>query len=122
MKPTTPRIYYIQIIYNAALMPVFYFILKETRGDVILQHRAKKLRKQTGRAIYAESELQNPSFYTMLKLSFMRPTKMLLIELVVIFFTLWISFAWGVLFLFFSAVAQTFGSTYGFNTFQTGLV
>jgi MFS family permease len=52
----------------------------------------------------------------------MRPTKMLLTEPVVIFFTLWISFAWGILFLFFSAVVQTFSASYGFNTMQTGLV
>lgn len=116
------RIYYIQIIYNAALIPVFWLILKETRGDVILAKRAKKLRKSTGREIYAESELEKTSVVRMLKISFMRPTKMLLTEPVVIFFTLWISFAWGILFLFFSAVVQTFSEAYGFDTMQTGLV
>jgi MFS family permease len=56
------------------------------------------------------------------KISFMRPTKMLLTEPVVIFFTLWISFAWGILFLFFSPVVQTFSTAYGFNTIHTGFV
>jgi len=116
------RIYYIQIIYNAALIPVFWLILRETRGDVILKKRAQKLRKSTGREIYAESELDKPSIAQLLKVSFMRPTKMLISEPVVIFFTLWISFAWGILFLFFSSVVQTFGDSYGFGIFQTGLV
>ncbi|KAG9201914.1 hypothetical protein G6514_005108 [Epicoccum nigrum] len=115
-------IYYIQIIYNAALIPVFWFILRETRGDVILKKRARKLRKETGREIYAESELDQPSVASLLKISFKRPTKMLLTEPVVIFFTLWISFAWGILFLFFSSVVQTFGESYNFGIFQTGLV
>ncbi|UPX20668.1 uncharacterized protein EKO05_0010893 [Ascochyta rabiei] len=115
-------IYYIQIIYNAALIPVFWLILRETRGDVILKKRAQKLRKQTGRAIYAESELDKPSVGQLLKVSFMRPTKMLVSEPVVTFFTLWISFAWGILFLFFSSVVQTFGDSYGFGIFQTGLI
>ncbi|KAI4634987.1 hypothetical protein J4E83_002311 [Alternaria metachromatica] len=115
-------IYYIQIIYNAALIPVFYIILKETRGDVILKKRAQKLRKETGREVYAESELEKPSIASLLKVSFMRPTKMLFTEPVVTFFTLWISFAWGILFLFFSSVVQTFSASYGFDTFQTGLV
>ncbi|KAI4928311.1 uncharacterized protein J4E92_005795 [Alternaria infectoria] len=115
-------IYYIQIIYNAALIPVFYIILKETRGDVILKKRAQKLRKETGREIYAESELEKPSIASLLKVSFMRPTKMLFTEPVVTFFTLWISFAWGILFLFFSSVVQTFSASYGFGTFQTGLI
>lgn len=33
-----------------------------------------------------------------------------------------VSFAWGVLYLFFSSVVQTFQSAYGFDTLQTGLV
>jgi MFS family permease len=117
-----PRIFYIQLIFNAALIPVFYMILHETRGDVILAKRAQKLRKSTSRDIYAQSELEKTSVVKMLKLSFLRPTTMLLTEPVVTFFTLWISFAWGILFLFFSAVVQTFSTTYGFTTMQTGLV
>ena len=101
---------------------MFYIILKETRGDVILKKRAQKLRKETGREVYAESELEKPSIASLLKVSFMRPTKMLFTEPVVTFFTLWISFAWGILFLFFSSVVQTFSASYGFDTFQTGLV
>lgn len=34
----------------------------------------------------------------------------------------WVSFAWGILFLFFSSVVQTFETAYNFNTMQTGLV
>lgn len=115
-------IFYIQIIYNAGLIPIFWFILKETRGDVILARRAKKLRKTTGKEIYAESELNKDSTWTLLKLSFYRPAKMLTTEPVVIFFTLWVSFAWGVLYMFFSSVVQTFQEAYGFGTMSTGLV
>lgn len=115
-------IFYIQIIYNAALIPLFWFILRETRGDVILAKRAKKLRKTTGKAVYAESELNRPSTLSMIKLSFYRPVKMLLTEPVVIFFTLWVSFAWGILFLGFSAISYCYQSSYGFGTMSTGLV
>lgn len=116
------RIFYIQIIYNAALIPVFWLILRETRADVILKKRAKKLRRETGRPIYAESELSTTSVWKLLQVSFERPTRMLLTEPVVSFFTLWVSFAWGILFLFFSSVGQTFSHNYGWSTFQTGLV
>lgn len=119
---TSYRIYYIQIIYNAALIPVFWFILRETRGDVLLTKRAKRLRKETGQPIYAQSEVEKANVVDMLKTSFSRPSKMLLTEPVVIFFTLWVSFAWGILFLFFSSIAQTFSANYSFSTFQTGLV
>lgn len=58
----------------------------------------------------------------MIKISFMRPTRMLATEWVVFSFTLWISFAWGILFLFQSSVTQTFQANYGFSVFQTTLV
>ncbi|KAJ6103509.1 hypothetical protein N7486_005936 [Penicillium sp. IBT 16267x] len=113
---------YIQIIYNAALIPVFWLILRETRADVILKKRAKKLRKETGRPIYAEADLDTTSIWKLLQVSFERSTRMLLTEPVVTFFTLWVSFAWGILFLFFSSVSQTFRHNYGWGTFTTGLV
>jgi hypothetical protein len=84
MTADSNRIFYIQLIFNAALIPIFYIILKETRGDVILATRAKKLRKDTGREVYAESELEKKSVLRQLKISFMRPTKMLTTEVRVI--------------------------------------
>ncbi|KAL1954785.1 hypothetical protein VTO42DRAFT_733 [Malbranchea cinnamomea] len=122
-KPDSWRwIWYIQIIYNAGMIPIFWLILRETRGDIILKRRAQKIRKETGRKVYARSELEAPRVWTLLRVSFERPTRMLLTEPVVFFFTLWISFAWGILFLFFSSVVQTFNTNYGFGTFSTGLI
>ncbi|KAL5364455.1 major facilitator superfamily domain-containing protein [Aspergillus floccosus] len=115
-------IFYIQIIYNAGLIPIFWFLLYETRADVILARRAKKIRRETGRLVYAEAELSHTSVWKLLEVSFERPMRMLLTEPVVTFFTLWISFAWGILFLFFSSVVQTFSTNYGMNTLQTGLI
>ncbi|KAK3721768.1 hypothetical protein LTR37_002933 [Vermiconidia calcicola] len=113
---------WIQIIVDAALLPFFYLILKETRGDVILAKRAKKLRKQGRRTAYARSELNKPGILEALKISFMRPTKMLCTEFVVSSFTLWVSFAWGILFLFQTSVPIVFQSLYGYDTFQTSLI
>ncbi|KAK8865569.1 hypothetical protein IAR55_000713 [Kwoniella newhampshirensis] len=115
-------IYWIQLIFDGAMLPVFYFVLRETRGDVILARRAKRIRKETGRKAYAKSELESESVLTMVKVSFKRPTKMLFTEFVVFAFTLWVSFAWGLLFLFQSSIPQTFSTNYGFNTFQGTLV
>ncbi|OGE47771.1 hypothetical protein PENARI_c037G05486 [Penicillium arizonense] len=115
-------IFYIQIIYNAALIPVFWLILRETRPDVILKKRARKIRKETGKPVYAAAEIDAPSKFKLLQISFQRPTRMLTTEPVVIFFTLWISFAWGILYLFFSSVVQTYSTNYNWSTLATGLV
>ena len=85
-------IYWIQLIVDGALLPVFYFLLRETRGDVILMRKAKKIRKETGRKVYARIELDDTSVLENIKISFLRPTKMLVTEFVVISFTLWVSF------------------------------
>ncbi|KAF2763865.1 putative MFS multidrug transporter [Teratosphaeria nubilosa] len=115
-------IYWVQLIADAGLLPIFAVILRETRGDRILANRAKKLRKQGRTNAYAKSELNKASIIEQLKISFMRPTKMLTTEFVVIAFTLWVSFAWGVLFLFQSSVAQVFSALYGWSTFPTTIV
>lgn len=114
-------IYWIQLAFDGGMVIPFLFILKETRGDVILARRAKKMRKE-GKNAWAKSELQKASISESLKISFKRPLKMLFTELVVASFTLWISFAWGILFLFQSSIPQTFGNNYGFSTFQTGMI
>lgn len=104
------------------MLPIFWLLLKETRGDVILRARAKKLRKQGRTKAYARSEVEKDSLLETIKISFMRPCRMLVTEWVVFSFTMWISFAWGILFLFQSSVPLTFEENYGFSTFQTGLV
>lgn len=71
---------------QAGCLPIFWFVLKETRGDVILAKRAKKFRKE-GRNAYAKSELNKDNVFEMLKVSFKRPTKMLLTEYTVASFT-----------------------------------
>ncbi len=105
-----------------AFLPFFYFILKETRGDVILTKRAQRLRKEGRQTAYARAELNKPGVLQSLKSSFMRPTKMLFTEFVVSSFTLWVSFAWGILFLFQTSIPIVFSELYGFNTFQTSLI
>lgn len=103
------------------MIPIFSFILYETRGDVILAKRAKRLRQQTGQPIYTKSELEMPGAWERFKVSTTRPTRMLLTEPVVTFFTLWVSFAWGILFLFFDSVYLTFNANYKWGVFNVGL-
>ena len=114
-------IYWIQLALDAGCFPFLFSVLRETRGDVILAKRAKRIRKE-GKEAYARSELDRKSIGEMVTLSFQRPIKMLVTEFVVITFTLWVSFAWAILFLFQSSITQTFGTQYGFSVFQSSLI
>lgn len=117
-------IYWIQLIYNGALLIPYWLILTETRGDIILTRDAAAYRAKTGLDVWTESErhTKSESILTKLKISFRRPLRMLFTEFAVGSFTLWVSFAWGILFLFTSSVTQTFEANYGFSGFKTNLV
>lgn len=117
-------IYWVLLISIGALLPVFWFLLVETRGDIILERHAKKWRKEhpDEEPCFAESETDVLSLTSRLKVSFERPVKMLCTEWVVFSETLWVSFAWGLLFLFQSSVPQTFHKDYGFGHFETALI
>lgn len=80
------------LLSDGGILPIFWLILNETRGDVILIKCAKKIRKETGRKVYSKSELESKSLKDSMIESFRRPTVMLFTELVVFSFTLWISF------------------------------
>lgn len=84
-------------------------LLKETRGSVLLSRKAARLRKETGDNRYqCKADLLRSSFTVMMKTSLGRPIRMLCTEPVLISFTLWISFVWGVLYIFLVAIPLVF--------------
>lgn len=117
-------IYWVLLISIGSLLPVFYFLLVETRGDIILAREAKKWRTEHPDAEprYAETEIEQPSLVDRLMTSFKRPVRMLCTEWVVFSQTFWVSFAWGLLFLFQNSVPQTFSANYGFKNFEDSLI
>ena len=68
------------------------------------------------------SDEERSSLFKMISISLYRPFHLLVTEPVVLFFSLWITFAWSVLYLLFSAVPLIFQTRYGFNVAQSGAV
>lgn len=95
--------------------------LKETRGDVLLARRAAKLTKETGRLHLCAAQLSRQSFKAMLKTSAVRPLAYLFTEPIVTAISLWIGFAWGVVFLGTSSTLLVF-SQYGWSWGMTGVM
>ncbi|KAI1319643.1 major facilitator superfamily domain-containing protein [Xylariaceae sp. FL0255] len=62
------------------------------------------------------------SLATMMSTSLVRPFHLLLTEPIVFFFSLWVSFAWAVLYLTFGSIPFVYAQVYGFNAQQAGLV
>ena len=102
--------------------PLFFLLLRETRGTVILRRRAAHLRKTTGQAIYTQHELDSPPITQRLLKSMTRPAYLLFTEPVLFASTLWSAFSFGTVFLFTQSTEQVFAGLYGWSSYSTGYV
>lgn len=99
-------IHWVQLIFNGVLMAVAVVVLKETRGSVLLSRKAEALniwldeRGYDGKRWKARADEERESFTLMVKVSLTRPFRLLLTESIVFWFTLWVTIAWGVLYLY----------------------
>ncbi|GAA5941346.1 hypothetical protein JCM3775_001548 [Rhodotorula graminis] len=108
---------------SAAFAAVLPLLLKETRASVLLSRKAARLRKETGEERYvSRDDFERGSIRQMMRTSLGRPVKMLLHEPVLIAMTAFISFAWGVLYLFLVSIPYVFTKVYGFSTGEAGLI
>ncbi|KAF1947505.1 MFS general substrate transporter [Clathrospora elynae] len=115
-------IFLAQIIFYIALLPLVFFFLPEVRPDIILTHRARRMRANTGQKIFTQAGQQRNSLIDILKETLIRPTRMLCTEGVVLSFGLWSAFCIGTAFMFTQSIVQVFSALYGWTFFGTGLV
>ncbi|KAI1350024.1 major facilitator superfamily domain-containing protein [Xylaria sp. FL0043] len=112
---------YIELIVTAALFPILYLGLPESRGSAILRARAKKLRREGKRAYTAEEADSTPLRERIIK-SLTRPLYMFFTEWVVFVAALWAAFSLGTIYLFTQSVEQVYGELYGWSPVQSGYV
>ncbi|RDW73381.1 hypothetical protein BP6252_07288 [Coleophoma cylindrospora] len=140
-------IFWVQVMTNGILMAAFALFYSETRGNIILSRKAKALN-----AWYAKCEemghfglelavpdSQSParpqrirwkvktdedrqSIGQMVQISVYRPFHLLFTEPVVFFFSLWVTFAWTVLYATFTSIPLVFSRSHGFSIEESGSV
>lgn len=138
-------IFHVQTITCGIVVVALFIFFPETRGSVLLSRKADALNKwyefseSTGSddstpSTVAETETQprrrirwivkaneeRATLGIMMKTSLLRPIKLLLTESVVFWFSLWMSFAWSILYLTFEAVPLIFTRVYGFSPQANG--
>ncbi|KAI9716196.1 MAG: hypothetical protein M1828_000422 [Chrysothrix sp. TS-e1954] len=129
------------------VMVAVVFFFDETRGSVLLSKKAKVLNEWYSACEEAgcvgvevdgaetekptsirrirwkvQADEERSTLVQMIKISLLRPMHLLFTEPVVFFFSLWISFAWGILYLMFSAIPYVFQTVYGFSLQQSNAV
>ncbi|KAK3072265.1 hypothetical protein LTR53_007117 [Teratosphaeriaceae sp. CCFEE 6253] len=140
-------VFYLQVITGGVMMVFIAFFFNETRGSVLLSRKAKALNQwyaqlesegYYGVVMPVDSERATPtpqrlrwkvqsdeeraSIGKMITISLYRPFRLLFTEPVVFFFSLWISFAWSILYLLFSAIPVVFQTNHAFSLQQTDSV
>ncbi|KAG1841538.1 MFS general substrate transporter [Suillus subalutaceus] len=124
-----PWLFWVLTIFAAVCFVLIYFTLPETYAPIVLLHRAKQLRLETGDERYhAPLELvQQKQLHKRLEDSLARPFKILICEPMLIAVTAYMSFVYGCVYLLFEAypVVFTGGHTFSaryFATFRTQIV
>ncbi|KAI9062694.1 MFS general substrate transporter [Trametes sanguinea] len=116
-------IQWIHVIWTGIFVVMVPIFMKETRSGVLLTRMAKKLRKETDNHHYrARIEDERASLRTLIYISCTRPIYLLLTEPVVAAFSLWVGFAWGILYVLVESIAPAFMTIHHFNIGQTGTV
>ena len=140
-------IFYLQVITLGLIMVAVVIFFKETRGGVLLSRKAKALNRwyddleqagfyglelpvegSPGKTVTrrirwkVRADEERGSIGQMIKISLFRPFHLLCTESVVFWFSLWVSFSWGILYLTLAAVPLVFTTNHGFNIQQNGAV
>lgn len=103
-------------------IPLIYFILPETRHNIILERKAARLRKETGSDRFVSVHApEKKKMSTALGIALTRPLRFLFTEPITGFAALWNGFLYGLIFLYNDAYAMIFGSENGGYGFSPGL-
>jgi len=100
---------YITAIMAFSFGIIGFFVVDESFAPVLLQRKAKKLRYETRNwAIHAKADETEVNIKRILDTYLLRPFKMLVMEPILVFITLYMSLIYGILYLSFFAYPITF--------------
>jgi MFS transporter, DHA1 family, multidrug resistance protein len=113
---------YLSGIMAAAALILNVFFLSETYPPVVLVDKAAELRRRTRNwGIHAKQEEIEVDLRELVTKNFSRPIKILVSEPIVLLLTLYMSFIYGLLYLFMTAYPIVFQEIHGFNKGVGGL-
>ncbi|KIY44966.1 MFS general substrate transporter [Fistulina hepatica ATCC 64428] len=116
-------IQWIQLIICGIYVLLVPILMKETRSTIILTRLARKVRRNTGDNRYrARVEDERASLWKLVRISCTRPIHLMVTEPIVLSFSIWIGFAWGVVYCLVESIDGTFSNLHGFNISQVGVV
>jgi multidrug resistance protein len=98
----------------------YYGFLMPVNGSTFVESKDTDMARAPQRIRWrVKSDEERATLLKMISISLYRPFHLLFTEPVVLFFSIWITFAWSVLYLLFSAIPLIFQTRYDFNVAQS---
>ncbi len=113
---------YLASIMGAVAFILDLFFLEETYAPVVLISKAADLRRRTKNwGIHAKQEEIEIDLKELLSKNLSRPLRLLFTEPIILLLSIYMSFIYGILYLFFSAYPLVFVGVHGFSLGVSGL-
>ncbi|KAH7082855.1 major facilitator superfamily domain-containing protein [Paraphoma chrysanthemicola] len=113
---------YISSFMGFAAFALLLFFMEETYPPVVLINKAAELRRRTKNwGIHAKQEEIEVDFKELIVRNVSRPMRILFTEPIVLLITIYMSFIYGLLYLFLTAYALVFEGVYGWTAGVSGL-
>ncbi|KAK9470495.1 major facilitator superfamily domain-containing protein [Dipodascopsis tothii] len=113
--------FWVNVLFGAVSLVYLLVVQCETFRPVLMLRRARRLRAE-GHNVVCALDLSNRSFRSVYPTVLMRPFKFLFREIIVAMICLYMSFIYGVLYMFFSSYSIIFGSVYHMGPGKVGLM
>lgn len=97
-----------------------FAFMRETYAPILLRQKAARLRKETGNT-HLRTTATVPSSYSVIFTAIARPLKLLALTPIVTALSLYVAYAFGLLFLLFTTFPSVFIGQYAFSTSTSGL-
>ncbi|KAJ5495638.1 Major facilitator superfamily multidrug transporter FLU1 [Penicillium diatomitis] len=113
---------YLTGIMGASALVIDLVLLHETYPPIILVHKAAELRRRTSNwGIHAKQEEIEVDYRELVQKNLLRPIKLLFLEPIVLFLSIYMAFLYGLLYLFLTAYPIVFQNVHGFAPGVAGL-
>ncbi|KAL9105186.1 MAG: hypothetical protein Q9187_008775 [Circinaria calcarea] len=109
------------VFWAGAVSIAFAFLTRETFSVIILERKARRLRKETGNKGLRSKMDSGLTPKELFKRSIIRPTKLLFLSPIVFLLSAFMAVVYGYLYLLFTTITEVFEGRYGFSQGVVGL-
>ncbi|KAF9760615.1 hypothetical protein IL306_004235 [Fusarium sp. DS 682] len=114
-------VFWIITIVSGVAVPASFFILRESYAPVLLERKAKRLRKEIGNQLYQARTKKKGTTRELFIGAIIRPTRMFCLSFIVMAMCIYLAVVYGIFYILLTAFTFVYKDAYGFNSIGAGL-